>query len=75
MRASKHWDPVTEKNHILPAFTLSIIGILLQCEINFSQNYFKDKRIFSCVHATLHPALLVRPLVRPSVRHTLLFMI
>ena len=48
MRASKHWDPITEKNQIWPAFTLSIIGILLQFEINFSQICFKDKgNIFS----------------------------
>ena len=30
--------------------------------------------IFSRVHATLHPALSVRWSVRPSVRHTLLFL-
>ena len=46
MRAFKHWDPITEKNQILPAFTLSIIEVLLQCEINFSQNCFKVKGIF-----------------------------
>ena len=46
MWAFKHWDPITEKNQILPAFTLSIIEVLLQCEINFSQNCFKVKGIF-----------------------------
>ena len=46
MRAFKHWDPITKKNQILPAFTLSIIEVLLQCEINFSQNCFKVKGIF-----------------------------